>query len=99
MSADQPPTRELTAQELVDLIRNPSGEPPEARSACGMVKVIRTLPEAFQEALAITLPDTSVTHQEIVRFINEHTDVNVSLSAVQRHRNKRGCIVCLYGAS
>lgn len=90
-------SEELTAQELVEMIKNPTGAPPEARSACKLMKTVRTLPPAYQEALALTMHDESVTHPEIVSFINNHTDAHVSLSAVQRHRNKRGCLVCLYG--
>lgn len=92
-------SEDISVDDLVSLVRNPGGEPTENTGACVFAQTVAKLPPAYQEALELTLPDKNVRHADVVAFINNHTDERVSLSAVQRHRNKRGCTVCSYGVS
>lgn len=92
-------SEDVSVEDLVELIKNPPGSNSgEMRGRCVFMQTVSRLPEAYQEALALTISDRNVRHPDIVAFINDHTDEQVSLSAVQRHRNKRGCTVCLYGS-
>lgn len=90
-------SEDVSVDELVDLIRNPPGTDREARGRCVFSQAVSRLPEHYQTAIAMTIGDPDVTHPDIVAFINDNTDESVTLSAVQRHRNKKGCAVCLYG--
>jgi hypothetical protein len=97
MSDHEVEVNELSPEELVNLLRNPSmlwGGVSGDGSECGLMRKIARLPDNARQALEVVMGDRSVKNPEITVFLKKF-GLSVHTSEVQRHRHlKRGCMVC-----
>jgi hypothetical protein len=97
MSDHEVEVTELSPEELVNMLRNPSmlwGTAAGDGGECALMQKVAKLPENARAALEVVMGDRSVKNPDITIFLKKF-GVNVHTSEVQRHRHlKRGCMVC-----
>lgn len=91
-------TNDLSVNDVLELIKNPSNKG-NCKGKCILVRKMETLPDNIKEALNTAMADRNVSNRDIVSFISNHTDIQVTYTNVMDHRAKAGCLTCLYGGT
>ena len=94
-------TSGMTTHSVAELVATIKHGAMGSGGKCNLMIQVDRLPDAHREAISLTMPDKSVTHQQIHSFIRYAVaeflpdEKIIGHSAVTRHRNWRhGCAQC-----
>lgn len=97
MSKKAETVADMEVDDILELIKTP--DKTGVKGKCTFIRKIEQLPENLYKAITIACENPDVTNREILAFVNTKTDAQTNLTAVQDHRHRDGCVVCLYGTA